>query len=144
MIVVGTDTDGLADELVVARLVEGLGATPPALVDACAFVHGPWQAIHDRSAVIVCVGRDDATNRALVRRVESCLVEGRHTLVTFTSDLAGPLAAVAIDAALVVAVARALPSVSWDLVAWPGKGDDGPLYDLGAHALDGMIARTRT
>ncbi len=127
-------TDG-RDELcrVLAwRLQEGLWRPAPPVWDALAFAHGPLQAIHGRPALLLApTFPEDPVGDGLLDRLERTLRPERHALVRLRATLPRPLGclehAMMINRLLLAALARA---PTRDLSRWPGRGEDGPLYEL--------------
>ena len=131
LVAVGTDValcEGLRH-----KLLEGLGRAHPPIWDLCALVHGPLQSFYERTATLVLFERETAGSRtselpSLLARV---LHPDRHNLVRLRSALPGPHALLDFDLQLDHLVLEALRAQPRDLVEWPGKGRDAPLYDLG-------------
>jgi hypothetical protein len=135
LVAVGTDValcDGLRH-----KLLEGLGRAHPPLWDLCQLVHGPLQSFYDRTATLVLLEREPNPN--LMNRLTRVLHPERHHVVSLHSALPGPLALVDFDHQLDHLVLRALRAAPRDLIEWPGKGRDAPLYDLGKESPEREI-----
>jgi hypothetical protein len=135
LVAVGADValcDGLRH-----KLLEGLGRAHPPLWDLCQLVHGPLQSFYDRTATLVVLEREPNPN--LMNRLTRVLDPKRHRLVSLRSALPGPLALVDFDHQLDHLVLRALRAQPRDLIEWPGKGRDAPLYDLGKESPEPSI-----
>lgn len=97
--------------------------------DALSFAHGPFQALYDQRLTFLAFEHDH--ERDLFDRVASVLVAGRHTLLRVPLGAPTPLTPwLRLGAlwGLGLALQRELPR---PLDCWPGKGEDGPLYELG-------------
>jgi creatinine amidohydrolase len=112
------------------RLLEGLLTPRVQLWDALAVAHGPFQGFHTEEIALIGLEHHPSC-AALHDRLASMLRPG-HGLLRLTSTLDEPWCLlehlVQLDALMVAtASARGLP-----LSPWPGQGEDGPLYNLGA------------
>ena len=136
MVLVTTGRDRAHGEGLRLKVIEALGRHEPALWDVCGLVHGPLQSFFDDTATVVALERETPASMELVDRLARILRPPRHRLVRLRARLPGPLAAVEHDAALDALVVRALEAAPRDLVDWPAKGKDGPLYELGAEGVD--------
>lgn len=128
-------SSGTSELLHLARLklVEGLGLVDPPLWDACAVVHGPFQAFYERPTTLLCfAARGDESAARLLRGLEQSVVPERHRLWLHESTLPGPLAVFEHDAAVLGLVLGQLSREPRNLIAWPGKGADAAIYALGA------------
>jgi hypothetical protein len=99
--------------------------------DLCGLVHGPLQSFYDREATLVLLERDNATARDLTGRLMRVLDPARHHVIRLRSSLPGPYALLDFELQLDWLVVDALQARPRDLVDWPGKGCDAPLYELG-------------
>jgi creatinine amidohydrolase len=70
------------------------------------------------------------------------LVPERHALVRLKARLPGPLAIFEHEAMLNQLMLRVIAARGIDLVHWPGRGLDGPLYDVGAEAPSARVSVT--
>jgi hypothetical protein len=111
------------------KLLEGLGRVHP-VWDLCGLVHGPFQSFYDREATLVLLERE-GQRPDLTDRLKRVLHPERHALVRLRSAAPGPLALLDFDLQLDWLLVEALRAAPRDLLEWPGKGHDAPLYDLG-------------
>lgn len=119
------------------KLLEGLHVPDPPIWDILQVVHGPFQSLWHHAQTLVVLGRDDAPHEApLTARLDAVLAKPRHRVLRLPATrLAGLLAYFEHDAQLNRLVLRAIAERGVDLVSWPGRGYDGPLYLL---APDGV------
>lgn len=110
------------------KWLETVASCDPPCWDVLQFAHGPWQYLCERPFTIVTLERDAG---ALFDRLATMLTPGLHTLVRLRSELPPPGCFVELDAMVNGLVCAALPSTTRDLEAWPGRGTDGALYDVG-------------
>jgi hypothetical protein len=109
--------------------MEATLTAPVAAWDALGFAHGPFQALYEQEVTLVSFERD-ARESALFDLLASMLDPRRHTLVRVRArdeDGWGPLRRHGALWGLALALLDQHPR---PLAAWPGKGLDGPLYDL--------------
>jgi len=103
--------------------------TDPHVFDVLACAHGPLQALYERPATWLVF--ESPSSEPLVERLARVLPP-RHTLrrlrVSDDPSIAFFEATALLDAHLLATLA-ARPR---DLRRWPGRGADGPLYDLGS------------
>jgi creatinine amidohydrolase len=111
--------------------MESTLTAPVAVWDVLAFAHGPFQALFERQATLVAFEQDRADERALFDRLARVLDPTRHTLVRVRAQVDGPLSTFAQHGALWGLALSLLDAQPRALDAWPGKGLDGPLYDVG-------------
>ncbi len=114
------------------KLQEGLWRPAPPVWDALAFAHGPLQSIHGRPALLLApTFPKDPVGDDLLARLGRTLRPDRHALARLPATLPAPFGcfehAMLINRLLLAALARA---PARDLSNWPGKGEDGPLYEL--------------
>lgn len=109
--------------------MESTLTAPIALFDALSFAHGPLQALYEQRATIVAFER--AAQPAWIDRVAQVLAPERHTLVRLASEAPSDHDALFEHAgALWSLLFSLLEHRPRELRAWPGKGCDGPLYEL--------------
>jgi hypothetical protein len=113
------------------KVLEGLGGAHPPVWDLCGLVHGPLQSFYDREVTLVLLERDDATTKDLTARLMRVLDPARHHVIRLRSSLPGAYALLDFEIQLDWLVVDALEKRPRDLVDWPGKGCDAPLYELG-------------
>jgi creatinine amidohydrolase/Fe(II)-dependent formamide hydrolase-like protein/fructoselysine-6-P-deglycase FrlB-like protein len=124
------------------KVMEGLLRPLPPVLDLLHVAHGPFQQAFAGAATFVALTRDDAPEEsALLARLERMLDPARHRLVRLHAPLSGPQAILAHEAQLDALLVRALDASDVDQIAWPGKGRDGPLYDLDARPLARRLDR---
>ncbi|MCW5890906.1 MAG: creatininase family protein [bacterium] len=124
------------------KVMEALLRPLPPVFDLLHVAHGPFQQAFAGPVTFVALTRDDAPDEAaLLARLEGMLDPARHRLLRLHAPLAGPQAILAHEAQLDALVLRALADADVDQVAWPGKGRDGPLYDLDARPLARRLDR---
>jgi hypothetical protein len=128
LIGLGTDLELLASAQ--SKLVEGLLASQPPIWDALAFVHGPYQSTCTRPiTLLACSSSDSSVGAEIWRRLRQL---PPHELIECASTLRGPLAYFAYDAFALALVLSRLRKTPKNLLHWPGKQDDTPLYELAA------------
>lgn len=98
-------------------------------VDALELAHGPLQALWTEDATVVALESAGDPPR-LIERAGAVLAP-RHRLARWGAGLPPPWSAVEHLARGSAALVAELERSPRDLVAWPGRGADGPLYDLG-------------
>jgi hypothetical protein len=113
------------------KVLEGLGVAHPPVWDLCALVHGPLQSFYDREATLVLLERDTASAADLVGRLMRVLHPERHRVIRLRSSVPAAYALLDYELQLDWLVLDALQRRPRDLVEWPGKGCDAPLYELG-------------
>lgn len=125
-----------------AKIVEGLLLPEPPVWDLLDFAHGPFQQIHARPWTLLALTRTDAPGEsALLDRLESMLVGGRHRLVRWQSELSGALALFEHEALADALVLRAIAERGVDQVDFPGRGADRALYEVSRTVPDsGAVA----
>ena len=124
-------SNGCTELLQLARvkLVEGLGLVDPPIWDACAVVHGPFQAFFERPLTLLCFDRrGDAAGARLRRGLEESVVAGRHRLFLHEGTLPGPLIVFEHDSAVLGLVLATLARSPRNLIRWPGQGADASIY----------------
>lgn len=112
------------------KLVEGLFADRPAIWDACAFVHGPYQSSRQAPtpmSLLACSSEHNSSAKQIWTRLSQL---PPHELVQCTTNLEGPLAYFAYDAYALALVLGRLQTTPQNLLTWPGKHDDGPMYEI--------------
>jgi creatinine amidohydrolase/Fe(II)-dependent formamide hydrolase-like protein len=117
------------------KVLEGMLRPLPPVWDLLDFAHGPYQQTYQRPATLIALSRADAVGEEdLLARVEAMLVPERHRLLRLRAALPGPLAVFEHDAMMSALVLRYVGERGIDQLAWPGKGRDGPLYEVGGAA----------
>ncbi len=110
------------------RTAEALLRADAAVFDVCAFAHGPFQSLYDAPMCVVALEGPDSAGA--FERLVQLPRPGLHRLVRFTSALPAPLFWLEHGAALAALARAELARRPRDLISWPGKGADAPLYDL--------------
>jgi creatinine amidohydrolase len=123
---------GVAVETLIAarwKILEALLVPEPSVWDVLQVAHGPLQGFHNRRQTLLVCGVESADG--LVERMAATLVPARHRVIRFVSRHDNALSyfdhAAGVDACL-LATLHARPR---NLCEWPGRGADGPLYNLG-------------
>lgn len=124
------------------KLLEGLQQGDPPIWDLLQVAHGPLQSIWRRPQTLLVLKRQAATHEAALHAALSQVFQPPlHGIVTLTaSRLPGLLAYFEHDAQLNACVLDGLtprpgqPTI--DLISWPGRGHDGPLYNLAPATTD--------
>jgi creatinine amidohydrolase/Fe(II)-dependent formamide hydrolase-like protein len=105
----------------------------PPVSDPIEFAHGPFQALAAGPATLLALTRTDAPHESeRLARLRSLLDPTRHTLVTLDATLPGFLAIFEHEAWLGTLVLGAMAHAGIDPAHWPGRGADGPLYEVSA------------
>lgn len=123
------------------KLLEGLHVPDPPIWDALQVAHGPLQSIWHRPHTLLLLARHDAAYEApLWARIAQVFAAPHHRVLTLRARrLPGLLAYfehdAALNALLIDALGRA-PRGLVDLIDWPGRGHDGPLYGLSPDAAE--------
>ena len=125
------------------KWLEGLLRDVPPVVDLLDFAHGPFQALHDREAVVVTLlPRHDPLTRERLDRLDSLLDPGRHQRIALEAELDHPLSIVEYEAGANQLLLAALEVSDIDPSDWPGRGADPALYELGSDRAVQSAART--
>ncbi len=125
------------------KLSEGMLRPEPLAVDVLEFAHGPLQSLVGRPASILYLESAGETRGGLdgVARLESTLDPDLHELRVLRARLPAPLCVLELEAMLDALVLRRLEDGDVDLVDWPGRDRDEPLYGLGPEHPPGPRAR---
>ncbi|MCC6522954.1 MAG: hypothetical protein IT373_09855 [Polyangiaceae bacterium] len=118
------------------KLLEGLGLPDPPVWDVLQIVHGPLQQFYDERLLVVTLesaGRP--RERPLFDRLAQVLVPGRHRLLRLEARAEPPFSWFEHDALCNALLVKWLEKSPRDLIDWPGKDADGPLYCLEPGAL---------
>ncbi|EAU64608.1 creatininase subfamily, putative [Stigmatella aurantiaca DW4/3-1] len=125
------------------KVLEGMLAPLPPVWDWLHFAHGPFQQSHDQRAVFIALTHEgEPRETGWLSRLETMLVPERHALVRWESRLPGPLAIFEHEALLNHLMLRVIEARRIDQVRWPGRGLDGPIYDVGAETSGGRVLGT--
>ncbi len=113
------------------KVLEGMLRPLPPVWDLLAVAHGPFQqALEHPHTFLAAVHQDDGTARFLLDRLRSMLVPERHRLIVLEAALPGDLAILEHEAMANEFVLGYAAVCGIDPANWPGRGLDGPLYDL--------------
>lgn len=110
------------------RTAEALLRPDATVFDVCAFAHGPYQSLYDAPMCVVTL--EGVESADAFERLVQLPRPGLHRLLRFTSTLPAPLFWLEHGAALAALARAELERRPRDLISWPGKGTDAPLYDL--------------
>jgi len=114
------------------KWMTALYSPAPPVWDVLQVAHGPLQHFYTEPMTLVALERNNGGDDArLFDRLEKVLVPGRHRLVRLRSEFGGPTATLDHDAQCNWLLLRTLEARPVDLSSWPGRGLDGPLYELG-------------
>ena len=112
------------------KILEGMWRQAPPVFDALQIVHGPWQGFYDQpTALLALIDERCKAQRALTDRL-GAMLKPHHRLEVLTAKLSAPLGYFEFAAQLDAMVILENERLGRDLTAWPGRGDDGPLYQV--------------
>jgi len=112
------------------KFLEGAGLSQPVGWDVLQVAHGPLQQTFQRPLLLCALGRaDNPLERSLLGRLQAMLPP-HHVLLHLPAVLAGPLALLEHDLWCNELLLSILRGRDWDLLDWPGRLSDGPLYAL--------------
>jgi hypothetical protein len=111
-------------------VLETLLVPAPLVVDIGHFAHGAFQQVYSSGLDVVSFELPDEPETLAVR-LGSMLVPSRHRLHRVRARSCRPYASFEHEAAVLGALVDELEARPRELTSWPGKGLDGPLYDLG-------------
>jgi creatinine amidohydrolase len=109
--------------------VEGAGLREPALWDVLGFAHGPLQQAFHQPTLLLGLRRPAEAAAPLWSRLRRVLA-GQHMLLELPATLPAPLSLLEHQVQIGALVLEALRVVDWDLLRWPGQGQDQLLYGL--------------
>jgi len=113
------------------KILEGMLRPLPPAWDLLHLAHGPFQQAVGGPATFLALTRPDAPHEEpLLARFEAMLDPTRHVLIRLPASLPSPLAVLEHEMQLNALLLRELEASRLDQVRWPGRGRDGPLYDL--------------
>lgn len=113
---------------IAARMAEALLRPDVAVFDLFAFAHGPLQRYYERACTLLVL--EGAHSARALEALTQVIVPARHTLLRLPARLPSPLSWLEHGAALLALTHAELVRRPRDLIEWPGKGTDGPLYSL--------------
>lgn len=112
------------------KFLEGAGLAEPNLWDVLQVAHGPFQQTFHRPLLLCALSRGNSqVEQALLVRLQAMLPQ-QHLLLQLPVEHCGPLSLFAHDAACNELLLSVLRGRDWDLIDWPGRRCDGPLYSL--------------
>lgn len=112
------------------KFLEGAGLPEPNLWDVLQVAHGPFQQTFHRPLLWCALARGNSpVEQALLARLQAMLPR-QHLLLQLPAEPSGPLALFAHDVACNELLLSVLRGRDWDLIDWPGRQCDGPLYSL--------------
>lgn len=111
------------------RTAEALLRADATVFDVCAFAHGPFQSLYDAPMCMVGLEGGPGSIEAF-DRLGQLPRPHLHRLVRFSVTLPAPLFWLEHGAAMAAVSRCELQRRPRDLISWPGKGADAPLYDL--------------
>jgi creatinine amidohydrolase len=118
------------------KCTEGLLRDVAPVSDPIEMAHGPFQALFSGTATLLAFTRPDAPHeRERLARLRSMLVPGRHTLIPIDATLPGFEAIFEHEVWMNALVLEAVDAAGGDPGSWPGRGCDGPLYQLAPEPL---------
>lgn len=130
------------------KLLEGLHLPDPPIWDLLQVAHGPLQSIWTRPQTLLLLQRPAIPHEApLWQALGKVFLAPQHTLLPLpATQLTGSLAYFEQDAGLNWLVLQTLTAANRqsspsdgeciDLIDWPGRGSDGPLYNLAPDGVD--------
>ncbi len=121
-------------ELLAWSWMEAWFVESPPTWDVLQLAHGPWQAMFDSTTPLLLLERPDDVP-GLWQRLETMVkAPGAkpRELVRLVATLPAPLAFFEHAGMVLGLLAGVLERTPGDLTAWPGRGTDGSLYDLGS------------
>ncbi len=112
------------------KFLEGAGLAEPNVWDVLQVAHGPFQQTFHRPLLLCALSRGNSpVEQALLARLQAMLPR-HHLLLQLPAEHSGPLALFAHDAACNELLLSVLRGRDWDLIDWPGRQCDEPLYSL--------------
>lgn len=125
------------------RFSESLWIPRPACWDVLEFAHGPLQEIHDRSATVFFLAREDSQgDPEVIECLRAALVEGRHRLIVWSAEIPGRAAIFEHEALAIAFTLRAMEAAGLDPAKWPGQGADERLYQRTPALPDLAVAKS--
>jgi creatinine amidohydrolase len=110
------------------KWLEAVASCDPPCWDVLQFAHGPWQYACERPLTLVTL---EHSASPLFDLLVGMLSPAHHTVLRLRALLPPPSCFIELDAMFTAVVDASLPASGRDLEDWPGRGTDGPLYDLG-------------
>lgn len=127
---------GEAVENLRTKVLEGMGLPLPPLWDLLEFSHGGFQNFYSQSGTAIALTRAGAPLEAgWMERARGMLDSGRHRWLELPASLPWPYCVFEHEAYFNSLMVRWLEERETNLWDWPGRGLDGPLYDLAPSSL---------
>lgn len=112
------------------KFLEGAGLSEPSVWDVLQVAHGPFQQTFHRPLLLCALSCADAPlEPALLARL-AAMLPPHHLFLQLPVASSGPLSLLAHDTACNELLLSVLRGRDWDLLDWPGRHCDGPLYSL--------------
>lgn len=113
------------------KFLEGLGVPDPHMWDVLQVVHGPFQQFVGEPLLICALHRAGEPNSVgLLDRLDAILTKDRHQLLRLPTRQGGLAGWLELDAMINALLCALLTRRPRDLINWPGKGADRPLYTI--------------
>jgi creatinine amidohydrolase len=112
------------------KLLEALPHGDPPVWDVLQFAHGPFQQYYERPATLITLEHGDPVEADLFERFVQLVEPRGHRVIRLVAKLASPLSWFEHDAMLDALALHDLRRAPRDLIEWPGKGCDQPLYAI--------------
>lgn len=100
-------------------------------LDLLSFAHGPLQSLLRHAGSLMVLHRDTARDQKLLARLAQVLDPQRHRIVPLVAEVPGPARLFEDEAVVHRLLLAAMEARGITPGDWPGRGQDGPLYDLG-------------
>lgn len=112
------------------KWIEGIFERPPLLVDPLTFAHGPFQMGVATGGDILLFRTESSAERDLGARIRHLWDSEDGQVVEIVSPWPEPWAILFYEHFLNGLVLECSRNLPWSQLDWPGKGGDGPLYQL--------------
>jgi len=112
------------------KLTEGLFTQQPQLCDILSFSHGPFQALCNQLTHAFVLLGSSSHERLLEKKAIPLLEHCTSSYYSYQSQLPAPWTIFEYEMFFNGLIEGLLPLSSADQINWPGKGEDGSLYDL--------------
>ena len=112
------------------KWIEGTFKHPPLVIDPLTLAHGPFQMLCTTSRDVLLFRTDAAADQKLVQPVNQLCESWEGDLVEVVSPWPEPLAILYFEQFLNGVVWESFKGASQSQIDWPGKGLDGPVYDI--------------
>lgn len=112
------------------KWIEGTFKQPPLVIDPLTFAHGPFQMLCSNSQDVLILRTESVADQELVEPVKKLCASLKGDLVEVISPWPDPLAILYFEHFLNGLVWQWFQSSEQSQIDWPGKGVDGPVYDI--------------